>query len=295
MIRRTAFTLIELLVVIAIIGVLIGLLVPAVQKVRESANLTQCRSQIKQVGLSSHSYHDVYHKLPPGIGWSGQGFGNGLFHLLPYLEQDNLYQSSVGPGNILFAGNSKVFANPVAVFQCPSDPSLGPNGVQTDNQGKPWGGSTYAGNVCAFALVDSYGNLINLDRQARLGDAGFPDGTSNTILFAEKYARCTNFSYPEGGNFWAYWDTGLTAQPLHPAFAVSWNTYCVNTKIRIQFQPSPFRGNCDPTLPSTPHTVMPVAMVDGSVRSLSAGVSGTTLWALCTPGEGDNPGPDRDN
>ena len=291
---RTAFTLIELLVVIAIIGVLIALLLPGVQKVREAANLTQCRSQIKQLGLACHLYHDVYHKLPPEIGWSGQGYGNGLFHLLPYIEQNNLSKQSEAR-DILFAGNNKVYASPIPLLQCPSDPSLGPNGVQTDNQGKTWGGNTYAGNVCAFAYVDFDGNLIQLDRRARLGDAGFPDGTSNTILFGEKYARCTNFSYPEGGNFWAYWDTSLNAQPLHPAFAISWNAYCVYTKIRIQFQPSPFRGNCDPTLPSTPHIAMPVAMADGSVHSISQGVSGTTLWALCTPGDGDMPGSDWGN
>ena len=291
---RTGHTLIELLVVIAIMGILAGLLLSGVQKVRESANLTQCRNQIKQLALACHTYHNDFGRLPPGIGWSGQGYGNGLFHLLPYIEQNNLYKKSEA-GDILFAGNNNVYASPIPLLQCPSDPSLGPNGVQTDNQGKTWGGNTYAGNVCAFAYVDPDGNLIHLDRQARLGDTGFPDGTSNTILFAEKYARCTNFSYPEGGNFWAYWDTSLNAQPLHPAFAISWNAYCVNTKIHIQFQPSPFRGNCDPTLPSTPHTVMPVCMVDGHVYSIAPGVSGTTLWALCTAGDGDMPANDWNN
>ena len=289
---RTAFTLIELLVVIAIIGVLIALLLPGVQKVREAANLTQCRSQIKQLGLACHLYHDVYHKLPPEIGWSGQGYGNGLFHLLPYIEQNNLYKKSEA-GDILFAGNNNVYASPIPLLQCPSDPSLGPNGVQTDNQGKTWGGNTYAGNVCAFADVDRDGNLINLDRRAQLG-VSFPDGTSNTILFAEKYARCTfpKKNYPEGGNFWAYWDTSLNTEPLHPAFAISWNAYCVNKTIEIQYQPSPFLGNCDPTLPSTPHLVAPVALVSGSVRSIAPGMSGATLWALCTPAGDDNPGPE---
>jgi prepilin-type N-terminal cleavage/methylation domain-containing protein len=291
---RTGHTLIELLVVIAIMGILAGLLLSGVQKVRESANLTQCRNQIKQLALACHTYHNDFRRLPPWIGWSGQGYGNALFHLLPYIEQNNLYKKSEA-GDILFAGNNNVYASPIPLLQCPSDPSLGPNGVQTDNQGKTWGGNTYAGNVCAFAHVDPYGNLIHLDRHAHLGVAGFPDGTSNTILFGEKYARCTNFSYPEGGNFWAYWDTSLNAQPLHPAFAISWNAYCVNTKIHIQFQPSPFRGNCDPTLPSTPHIAMPVAMADGSVHSISQGVSGTTLWALCTPGDGDMPGSDWGN
>src|SRR5262249_9759206 len=114
---RTGYTLIELLVVIAIMGVLAGLLLPGVHKVRESANLTQCRNQIKQLALACHTYHNDFSRLPPGIGWS-QGYGNGLFHLLPYIEQNNLYKKSEA-GDILFAGNNNIYASPIPLLQCP--------------------------------------------------------------------------------------------------------------------------------------------------------------------------------
>src|SRR5579884_2313040 len=95
------FTLIELLVVIAIIAILIALLVPAVQKVREAAARTQCENNLKQLALATHNCNDQFKVLPPVFGWypstnngvSGGGYGTVLFHLLPYIEQQNLYKS----------------------------------------------------------------------------------------------------------------------------------------------------------------------------------------------------------
>src|SRR6266511_114672 len=136
-----AFTLIELLVVIAIIAVLIGLLLPAVQKVREAASRMACANNLKQLGLAAHHYHDAHQHLPPAIGYyppAAGALGTYFFHLLPYVEQDPLYRSALGsvpfpppdgPTVVLSPGNNKVYSQRVTVFLCPSDPSAGPDDV----------------------------------------------------------------------------------------------------------------------------------------------------------------------
>jgi prepilin-type N-terminal cleavage/methylation domain-containing protein len=128
---RPGFTLIELLVVIAIIGVLLALILPAVQKVREAANKMYCSNNLKQIVLARHNFHTDYHRMPPGVGWSlgtntagsGKAFGICWFHLLPYIEEENLFKSSFD-GNIYHAANNGVYARKVKTYICPTDPSV---------------------------------------------------------------------------------------------------------------------------------------------------------------------------
>lgn len=287
--RASGFTLLELLVVIAIITLLVGLLVPAVQRVREGANYITCSNNLRQMALAAHNCHEQRGSLPPGLGWfttQPGAYGTIHFHLLPYLEQRGLYDRSFYSGSY-FAGNYKVYAEPVRVFQCPSDPSLPPGGVAVDAQGVSWGVTSYAVNAQVVCKVRPNGTISSPEFFARM-QRDICDGTSNTIFFTEKYARCSSSSYPEGANYWAYWFLGSGISPNHPGFAVSWNGYSIGPASKFQVQPARYNGMCDPTLASTPHSAgIHVGMGDGSVRFLSAGINMNTWWYLCTPKGGE--------
>src|SRR4051812_37947321 len=196
---KRAFTLIELLVVIAIIAVLIGLLLPAVQKVREAANRMKCSAQIKQLLTATHNYAGANEgKLPavsyrtkdPNANQDGPGSGvNVIGMLLPYLEQDAIYKPSIVylPGGFWdanIAGVGKTRIATLKVLQCPSDPTM-VNGYNPIN-GSGWGASSYASNYLVFGTGrdTSHGWGTRFIAQYNLGN--LPDGTSNTVGFAEK-------------------------------------------------------------------------------------------------------------
>ncbi len=162
---RRGFTLIELLVVIAIIAVLIGLLLPAVQKVREAANRTQCENNLHQLGLAMHSYHDVNRAFPPAFakpsnyGWSTW--------LLPYVEQQNLF-NTLDPYATVLSRNGNTTLK-LSVFVCPSDPG--------GNLNNYFGGYAKSNYVVSEQVSDG-GSSIPMST--------ITDGTSNTIMIGER-------------------------------------------------------------------------------------------------------------
>ncbi len=320
---RRGFTLIELLVVIAIIAVLIGLLLPAVQQVREAANRIQCSNNLKQIGLAAHHYHDQHQHLPPGIGYyptaTNGTFGTSWFHLLPYLEQGNLFRDSlgsvpfpapVGPTVVYYPGNNGVYSKPVNVFLCPSDPSVGPGDVVSID-GYTFGALCYAGNAL-LAVRDPLTSSPSDITQGKTRFAAITDGTSNTIHHAEKYARCSNPALPpafrDGGGAWAYCTAQLfpwlpppmvlPGKAFQPGFAIPGLAArgapdAIGPESRFQVQPTPFLGNCVPYKAATAHgSGMQTGLADGSVRTLAPSMSGATWWAAVTPSGGEVLGSD---
>jgi prepilin-type N-terminal cleavage/methylation domain-containing protein/prepilin-type processing-associated H-X9-DG protein len=235
---RRAFTLIELLVVIAIIAVLIGLLLPAVQKVREAASRAKCMNNLKQIGVGLHNYHSTYGKFP--WGWNGSEFANTAnnkpwawsVYLLPYIEQGNLY-NRLNPGvNTL----PQVFQNDLAALQtsiptylCPSDnaTALPLNDNRPFTQMIP--GQTVlialsnyvcctgnAGGSGVFQGAAVIANPLGLTPPVAHSISDITDGTSNTFAVGE---RCTRLirppAAPNGGQWAGVW-AGFDAQQGGP-------------------------------------------------------------------------------
>jgi len=280
--------------VIAIVAILIGLLLPAVQKVRAAAANVRCTNNLRQLGIASHHAHDVHDGLPVGLGpypLTANTYGTYFYHLLPYIEQDALYRRSFY-ADWYFVGNNQTNAAPIKLFTCPSDPSVPPDATAMDVMGNRWGVASYAVNVQVACMVDAQGLLQSPARSAKLA-SDFPDGTSSTILLTEKYAQCSNFNYPAGGSYWAYYFTGANLMPYHPGYAISWNGYSIGPASKFLSQPSPYNGNCDPTMASSSHSGgTNVCMADGSVRRLSSTITMYTWWYLTTPQSGEVVAPD---
>ncbi len=317
------FTLVELLVVIAIIAILIGLLLPAVQKVREAAQRAQCENNLHQIAIAIANCADVHDThLPPGHGtyptnlYGGQlwvcpktvdtAWGGMLYHILPYMEQGNLYNATrcwdasgkptiglgIEDGGGLPPGQGYVWINqPVKSYLCPADPT---------NPGGGGDGST------GWAAVGSYvynGMVFPADW---CGYNRFPasivDGTSNTIFMTETYSGANYNKSDQTLWWWDYnsfetpsWSNGDCGGlgyygPTYTPMIQPLPSYCQNTTISWTWGGAASVCMCRAV---SPHTGgINAAMGDGSVRFISSGVSSTTWFSACTPTGGETLGND---
>jgi prepilin-type N-terminal cleavage/methylation domain-containing protein/prepilin-type processing-associated H-X9-DG protein len=293
--RRPAFTLIELLVVIAIIAVLIGLLLPAVQKVRDAAARIRCANNLKQIGLALHGYHDANGTFPPNtwvvIAYPKSVRTNWSWHLLPYVEQDNLYRSidmRVGLGGTNWqVVNGPAFRSVVPTYQCPADVggvATGPvlTGHAISNYAacfSPDGTLVERTVSPASVLNDVFGSLawqnpatrialFNINVSRRMADV--TDGLSNTVAVSEVI----------GGDYRGVWshDAGVAythhATPNATTPDASWTlSGCLSRRNA----PCDGRGSAWGLMDIAARSNHPggvnALLADGSVRFTSSGIA----------------------
>jgi prepilin-type N-terminal cleavage/methylation domain-containing protein/prepilin-type processing-associated H-X9-DG protein len=289
--KRRAFTLIELLVVIAIIGVLIALLLPAVQKVREAANRIKCENNLRQYALAAHGFESNYGRFPPAANiilvgnpppWPlpPEGIDKYLslpIELMPYMEQDNIFRQ-------LYTGSQPQYRNCTAAYNnigetvipiliCPSSRNVVENPICTYNNGTkyPMALTCYAGvsgtNYYDFAAAPHVNGVFYLDSQTRIAD--ITDGTSQTMLMAERYHELDMMTGTGGGACIGAW-------PWVNQFSMEDHTVNTSTPIATPGNSAIYRiGSGHPGGAN-------IAFADGSVHFVTTSTPLDVLRALST-------------
>jgi len=300
--RPSAFTLVELLVVITIIGILIALLLPAVQAAREAARKLQCSNQIKQISLAALNCEHRYGVFPPLSAQGGYtaaiqvagpykgAVGLTVFcWLLPYVEQDALLEKSKNsngyPSMRVFIGSGYLYWYSIPAYHCPDDPLATNNGRTKISGATNWAYGNYAANFLVF------GDPVKKTTEGKTRISDIRDGTSNTIFFAERYgAGCSNTGALDANARACLWADANQS---------GWvPTFCMNGAsppttpwmpcLPFQVTPDPL-NQCDPDRAQTPHpSGMNVGFGDGSVQFITGSINQTVWVNLCDPRDGQN-------
>ncbi len=301
--RRSGFTLIELLVVIAIIAVLIGLLLPAVQKVRGAAARAQSQNNVKQIVLAVHNYHDASGAVPPLAApvAPGKGAASIYYFLMPYLEQSAVYALGQTNGGAWNGSPDNAGSKKIKGLLSPLDPTY-EGDTWKENNGGTWAFSNYGANHAIFG--DPKGGSENPRKtDSRLRLPQISDGTSNTVGFGEQYSTCglgegepssdTGTKYYH--RLWAYnapwkwqrapyFDTRLISNDTTDPTAAT---------TAAPPQAKPTKEACNPYyIQAMDGVTATVGMMDGSIRNVPTSISGVTWARALWPSDGQVLGSD---